>query len=493
MSQLPANLPLEGIQDLFERDQRDTGSAIDIHYYVGLIWRRRWFLIIPFCFAMLAGIYQAITLPRMYRTETLIFVEPQQVPDNYVQAIVSAELDVRLNNIVEMIQSRTNLLNIMEQNKLFRGPKFENMFLEEKIELMRERTVVELKSDRRRRGPSNMFTISFTGDDPQKVMNVVNAMASLVIDQNLKVRESQAINTTAFLDDELSKMRTRLEKVEVALKDFRKIHMGELPDQLASNILVLDRLQQQLSEKQQSLRDEKNRLIALDNQIQQASVSVPAAAVTAPDGTEPTTAEELRQELADYQSRYTPKHPDVIRLKRRIQELDGEAPAAVSRPARLSQGRSLAAELTIQRDGVDRELAAIKQEISFLQSQIALYQQRVENTPKIEQELLSLKRDYDNIQENYKSLLDRKLEADIAVNMERRQQGEQFRILDRGRLPDKPISPNMRKLFMLCVAAGLGLGGGLIFFAGVSRQFRPQTRKCPGQAGHPRAGRHAVH
>ena len=98
-----------------------------------------------------------------------------------------------------------------------------------------------------------------------------------------------------------------------------------------------------------------------------------------------------------------------------------------------------------------------------MQSQITLYQRRVENTPKIEQELLSLKRDYENIQETYKSLLERKLEADIAVNMERKQQGEQFRILDRGRLPDKPISPNMKKLFMMCVAAGLGLGGGLIF------------------------------
>ena len=72
-------------------------------------------------------------------------------------------------------------------------------------------------------------------------------------------------------------------------------------------------------------------------------------------------------------------------------------------------------------------------------------------------------RDYENTQESYNSLLNRKLEAEISVNMEKKQKGEQFRIIDRAALPRKPVSPDMRKLFMLSVAAGLGLGGGLIF------------------------------
>jgi capsular polysaccharide biosynthesis protein len=91
------------------------------------------------------------------------------------------------------------------------------------------------------------------------------------------------------------------------------------------------------------------------------------------------------------------------------------------------------------------------------------YQKRVENTPKREQELLSLRRDYQNIQNSYDSLLSRKLEADIAVNMERKQKGEQFRIIDPAKLPQKPVSPDMAKLFLFSVAAGLGLGGGIAF------------------------------
>ena len=102
-------------------------------------------------------------------------------------------------------------------------------------------------------------------------------------------------------------------------------------------------------------------------------------------------------------------------------------------------------------------------EIAKLIEQTRVYQKRVEDTPKREQELLSLRRDYTNVKETYDSLLSRKLEAQMAVNMEKKQKGEQFRILDPARLPTKPIEPDMRKLFLLAVAAGLGLGGGLIF------------------------------
>ena len=475
MSQPPVNLPLDDFQNLLDSRMRDNGSAFDIHYYIGLLLRRRWFIILSFCIALIAGIYLAITLPRLFQAETLIFVEPQRVPDNYVQAIVSAELDVRLNNIVEMIKSQTHLMNIIEKFKLFAGPEFETMFLEEKIAEMRERTSVNLISDKRSRRPSNMFTISFKGEDPVKVMKVVNAMATMVIDENLKVRELQAVGTTEFLDDELAKMRERLENVETTLKDFRRNHMGELPEQLAGNIMVLDRLQQQLSEKQQSLRDEKNRLISIENQLQLAREKAPAVEVTALGGGEPTTPEVLRQLLADYQSRYTERHPDVIQLKLRLYELEKETlpaasardtaarPPGAGRVGRTNQGLSIESELIVQRNGVNREIAAIKEEISELQTKVGFYQQRVETTPKIEQELLSLKRDYENIQETYKSLLERKLEADIAVNMEKKQKGERFRILDPARKPTKPISPDMRKLFLMCIMAGLGLGGGLIF------------------------------
>ena len=330
-------------------------------------------------------------------------------------------------------------------------------------------------------------------------MQVVNAMATLVIDQNLKVRESQAIGTVEFLENERVKMRRRLEEVEAALKDFRETHMGELPDQLAGNLMVLERVQQQLSDKQKSLRDEKYRLISLNNQLKlvREQAAMTEVATPIPEIGEPTTLEGLKQQLADYKIRYTPQHPDVIRLQRKIEELEKQSPtpstdSTDAGSTRVAGGvgipgvrRSVEADLIAQRNNAAREIAAIKEEISALHEQITFYQGRIENTPKLEQELLSLNRDYENTQKTYESLLARKQEAEVAANMERQQKGEQFRILDPARLPDKPQSPDMRKLFLMCVMAGLGLGGGLIFLLEFLDKSVKKLESVPAKLGIP--------
>jgi uncharacterized protein involved in exopolysaccharide biosynthesis len=117
----------------------------------------------------------------------------------------------------------------------------------------------------------------------------------------------------------------------------------------------------------------------------------------------------------------------------------------------------------VQQREMEKDILVQEAELESLIQQIAMYQQRVENTPKREHELLSLKRDYDNIKGSYDSLVQRKLEAEIAVNMEKKQKGEQFRVLDPAKVPQKPISPNVKMIFALSIAVGLGIGGGIIF------------------------------
>ncbi len=483
-------LQLDDLQNLFDNQAGQPESQLDIGYYVNLVLRRRWFVIIPLCLALIAGIYLAVALPKKYQAETLILIEPQRVPDNYVQAIVSSDLEARIATLKEMILSRTNLFKIIEDFNLLSDPKYADMFLDEKIQVMRKRTTVDIVSDRRNR-TANAFKITFEGEEPRKVMQVVNAMATLVIDQNLKVRESQAIGTVEFLENERVKMRRRLEEVEAALKDFRETHMGELPDQLAGNLMVLERVQQQLSDRQKSLRDEKYRLISLNNQLKlvREQAAMTEVATPIPEIGEPTTLEGLKQQLADYRIRYTPQHPDVIRLQRKIEELEKQSPTPSTDSTdagltRVAGGvgfpgvrRSVEADLIAQRNNAAREIAAIKEEISALHEQITFYQGRIENTPKLEQELLSLNRDYDNTQKTYESLLTRKQEAEVAANMERQQKGEQFRILDPARLPDKPQVARHAQAVFNVRHGRTGIRRRPHLFAGVSRQIREETRE----------------
>ena len=92
-----------------------------MRYFLNLLLRFRWVLIAPFCLAMLCGIYLAATLPRMYRSEATILVEPQSVPDKYVHATVPVEIDARIASLAQQILSSSNLMELIERFKLFSG------------------------------------------------------------------------------------------------------------------------------------------------------------------------------------------------------------------------------------------------------------------------------------------------------------------------------------------------------------------------------------
>jgi polysaccharide chain length determinant protein (PEP-CTERM system associated) len=423
---------------------------------VEVIQRRRWVILLPICLTVIVGIYFAIVLPRLFEARTLILIEPQRVPQNYVQSIVTEAPGERINTISQQILSRTNLDRIIKEFSLFSGPEHARMLHEDKIGSLRRRITVDLSLDRRRE--TDAFTIAFKDPDPALATRITNTLATFFIDENIRTREIQASGTSQFLDAELTTMRDRLEQVEENMKEFRRIHMGELPEQLDSNLRILDNLQVNLTGRQESLRQARMRLAELNYQA--ANRPQPMVVFSGDQRSTTRSLPELRAELETLQSRYTEQHPDIIRTKKMIVEMEAAAQADTGAPPRIQE---LPIELRRPINDLQQEIQTIEQDISRVRAQIATYERRIEQTPKREQELLSLRRDYDRIRETYNSLLNRKLEADIAVNMERKQKGEQFRILDAAKLPERPIEPDMRKLFALILMAGFAVGGGLAF------------------------------
>ena len=436
---------------------------------IDIIIKRRWFIIIPFCLSLMVGIYQAITLPKIFEAETLILVEAQRVPQEYVKSVVSIDISSRISTISQQIMSRTNLEKVINDFKLFSEEAWQSRFLEDKIENLRERITVDVIN--RRRG-ADAFRIAFRGPSPEKVMNVANALASYFINENLKVREMQAIGTSSFLEAELDSMRKRLEEKEENLREYKKQYMGGLPEQLETNLKILESLQVQKHEKQTIIREIEQNIYNLKNTANSfTDFSMNDLMVDFEDGTGGDGSYELTQlkeELERLKLKYKDKHPDVMRLKKRIRELEEQQE---NEAANATEDQALPAEIAmptidfqkVQLDELKSSLVVHKREFDEINAQIELYKKRIDDTPRREQELLFIQRDYDNLKSSYESLLKRKLESEIAVNMERRQKGEQFRIVDSAQLPEKPISPNMQRLFLLFLAAGIAVGGGVVF------------------------------
>jgi polysaccharide chain length determinant protein (PEP-CTERM system associated) len=438
-------------------------DTTEITKYLGIAKQRKYWIIIPFLVTILGGLAYILIAPKVYQAQTLILVQSQSVPQDYVRSIVTDDIEDRLRTITQQVTSRTNLEKVIRDYQLSEGLG-PSANVDDVVGAVRDRINIQINKGGSRRGGSSAFSISFRGPNPQKVMQVTNALASNFISQNLEVRESQVLGTSSFLSDELESVRKRLIAKEEELKAYRERYMGGLPDQLNANLAVLQRLQSQADQLSKNLADAENRKILVQQTIQEARRGTQTIVSSSAQGPQTTDLPSLKSELAALETKYTSNHPDVVRLKKMIETLEASEAKHAPGSAAISPGLSRAEQNLVQQlNEIEADIASTKTEIKRVQAEMAMYQKRVEDTPKREQELFSSQRDYDNLKSLYDSLLKRKLEADIAVSMEKKQKGEQFRVIDPAKVPSYPVSPDVKKILLAVLALGLGLGGGLAY------------------------------
>jgi uncharacterized protein involved in exopolysaccharide biosynthesis len=335
-------------------------------------------------------------------------------------------------------------------------------------------------------------------------MQVTNKLASMFIEENLRFRESRVEGTAEFIGKELQTMESNLKKRENAVRQYKEKNMGELPGQLEANLRILDRLHQQFKTISDNLTAAEDRTVLLQSQIEkvmdrQSEIGSSATrSLTQGENIhlergpeDPLLAQlnALKRDLANTESKYTGSHPEVVDLKRKIVALEprvkkqeeererrlralrgrqqemiadnhSQAPSPLLDPAT----ERLITQYKAQFIDTQSEARRLKEEMGNLKEQIALYQRRIEETPKREQEMVQLNRDYDILKLYYQSLVDKKFQSQMAENLERKQQGEQFRILDLARLPEKPFKPNRNNLLIMGGLFGLAIGLGLAWF-----------------------------
>lgn len=414
---------------------------------------KKWYWVsIPLLFFTFVGLWFYVILPRTYEATTLIVVQSQEIPSSYVQPSVGTAIEEQVMTLSQEVLSRSNLENVIREMNLYPEARNGAVPMDILVAGMRKKIEVNTTTDGRRGGTVS-FTISFKGAEPKKVADVTNKLASFFIDSNLKQRARRATETTAFLEKQLADLKVLLQEQEAKVQAYRNQFMGELPEQMTSNVATMNSLQLRLETVQTSLAAAMNRRIALQSQLSALESNQPGATVS-------ENAQRIVQLKAQYEesrARYTPEHPSVKLLQQQIKELEG----------RGSRGEATGLspqviDLKTQLKSANLEVESARNELARIQHKIDFYQGRVETTPKREQELATITRDYNITQENYQRLLDRYYEAKRAESMEMRQQGEQFRIVDYAQMPEVPVSPNALMIAMVFLALGLGTGAGLI-------------------------------
>jgi len=478
----------------------NPNKPFNIHDYIEIFLRRIWYIIVPLVVVMIGAILYAYTSPKLYRASTLILITPQKVPEAFVRPTVTSTIGERLQSIGQEIMSRTRLEQVISELKLYQE-EARSMSLEGIVELMRKNIQVEIK------GREGYFTISYIGKDPDVVTVVTNKLSSLFIEENLRVRAAQAQGTAEFLTIELNATKARLEEQEKMVTKFKKQFMGELPEQRDANLRVLEQLQLQYQRTADNIRAVQDRRLIIQKQLSDIELMVASetsrrddypllpSIPTVPIVRDPQIVqlEQLKNQLKDLQSKYTDKHPDILIVKKKIADLEArieresegmeKSPVKESDLPPVKMGskkerwgltyNSRYRELEEQLMAAEMETRRLKDEEAKVKSQISVYRERIENTPMRELAMAQMTRDYGNTKELYQSLLKKREEAQQAENLERRQKGEQFKVIDPARTPGMPFKPDIPRILLFGLLMGIGSGFGLAFFREqMDRSFR---------------------
>lgn len=446
-----------------------------------IAWRGKWIILAPaIVTSMLAGTYLRLT-PDVYRAETTILVVPQRVPDVYVKTTVTTNVQDRLRSISQQILSRTRLEPIILDLNLY-PERRQKEPMEDTVNAMREQ--VDVKTVR-----GDTFSVGYLSQSPVLAQQVAERLASLYIDENMRDRALVAENTSQFLESELNEARQKLVEHEKRLEAYRLRYSGELPTQANSNFQAVQTLQMQAQGLNDSLERDRDRKLVIEralSDIASSATSAPDTGRPAPSDGAPqpgSAAAELataREQLRVMKTRLTPEHPDVVRGERIVRELERKAaveretaaaaavgadPGTAAAIAGMSSAERRARDLRQEMATVVTSVRTKEAQLAKIQDELAGYRSRLDAAPVRESELTELMRDYDTLQNSYKTLLSKRQEAQIASNVERRQIGEQFRVLDPARRPERPYSPNRPLVQAIGTLVGFLIGIGLIALA----------------------------
>jgi len=461
----------------------DLSQTLD--WILGLFLRRRWIIIAATCVVTLTAIGVAFQIPNQFTSEATILVDAQKVSERYVVSTTNSDVMQALEAMEHEVLSRPRLLAIIDELGLYPKQK-ETLAPEELIELMRKKLSIE-SLGKPGQSASNTFQISFTAADPQVAHQVTSRLATLFIEQNLKTRSEQATTTTTFLHEQLEITKNKLAAQEERLRDFKMQYLGELPEQQQGNVGILAGLETQLDNVMSTRNQAQQQRLYLEsllNQQRRTGRRVPFVGISG-SGQIVTLLQAALNDLNRLQAErrtlltsYTSQHPDVLKKDQEIKQQQSviedlkSAKAAKTvetnheRPAEVTPDPEedlSVVQLTGQLQANALEIENLNKKEVKLRMEIDQYRSRLNLTPVREQQLTSMQRDYDLLKQHYGDLLRKEQESQLATNLEKRQEGQQFRLADPPNLPTRPSSPKRIKISLIALFAGLVAGCGLAF------------------------------
>ncbi len=493
--------------------------------YLSILRRRKAQLFLPMALIFAISGIVAFALPAVYRSEAIILIEQQEIPEDLVRSTVTSYADQRVQVISQRVMSSNNLRSIIEQFDLYADER-RTESMAEIIEEMREDITLEMISadvvDPRSGRPTQAtiaFSLSYDNESPSLAQKVTNQIVSLFLKENLRTRTESAEETSSFLAMEAEKLSEQISDLERKLADFKERNVGNLPELVTLNLQLMERTERRITDTDQEIRALEERQIYLQSELAQLS---PNSTLYSADGSRILGAEDrlksLEAQYVSMMARYSATHPDRIKMRKEIAALRKEIGFADDTSELELQLKDLTAEMAAMRErysanhpdvrklqrSIDStrealaeastkenrkdakvrtptkpdnpayiqlqaqleasktELRALKAKRNKLQDKLADYEQRLTKGPQVEREYRDLTRDYENALAKYREVKAKEMEAELSKTLEKERKGERFSIVEPPQLPEKPEKPNRIAILFLGFVFSFAGGVGTV-------------------------------
>jgi len=488
---------MQPAQDLLNVPRR----PMDVEDYIDVVRRHKGWIVGPTFAALVIAVVLAFFWPDTYVSTATIQVVLPQVPERYIPSNVNSEMTQRINAMLNGIESRANLTNLINTHSLYRS-QVARKPLEDVIEDMRKDIHITQAGSLQTqgKGPISAFQVSFEYSNRYVAQKITAELARNFIDANIRTLASQSAATTDFLKDQWEAAKKRLDELENRMTEFRVKNAGRLPEELQANLQTLRSLETQLA----GVNDSINRIgqdkLMLEGQIRIYREQLTALSQGADSITTRVKDERLAQAdhdlsvgetaLAALKQRYKDTHPDVkqaeaqlqvLRLKRDALLKAEAEKAPETGPKTLSRqdargGQELEAAISRVQSQIqvqDMELADRNKDQAKINEAIAAYTARVQASPIMERDYTELSRDYTMAKNIYEELNAKKAQSEAATALENRQYGERLELLESASLPETPAKPNR----LMIIVAGVGIGLALGMFLTGAREMKDTSLK----------------
>ncbi|MDB6011897.1 MAG: lipopolysaccharide biosynthesis protein [Gammaproteobacteria bacterium] len=506
--------------------------------YLTAARHRRKTLILVFSLGLLFTVLLAVFLPPKYRSSGTILIEQQEMPQELVRSTVTSYADERVQVISKRVMTTETLLNIIRRYDLYPQERAKDTReallgrMRKDIGLkMISADVIDPRSGRPT-AATIAFEVSYISRQADLAAKVANEITTLYLNENLNNRTQLARDAATFLESEGDRINRQIAELEVKLADFKDKNLQKLPELTQLNMQLLDRTGEELrgaQNRKDSLEQQRvyleaqlaqlkpnstvfsdtgERIVSSADRLKMARSQLDSARATyAPDhpdvvrlqrevdglqkgvaaaggpkSTAPSTElndlrrrlESARSLLADARERYSPEHPDRIRLERQVADLEAQlaaeplaAPVVSADPPNavpIEADNPAFVQIQAQLSATRNDIAALAGEMAKLRAQADEYQRNISLSPQVEKQYRELSRDYDNARLKYAEIRSKQVEAKTAQNLEADRKGERFTLIDPPLPPEEPISPNRLLIFIAGTVLSIGLVAGVLWY-----------------------------